>query len=177
MNLYVFDSEHKNKIPVYVCTATKEDLASTKSGWQTTWTTKFIREIKNKVALKRVDNNELLALMAYQISSEATAVEIIYIESAGHSNANYLRHKEHKKYLDIPKPLFAYAAMESRKAGYDGILVLKAKTTKHIDYYRSEYGAQQVSPHVDPFRMVIWNDTTSALIDAFQDEEGDTHDD
>lgn len=176
MNLYVFDSEHKNKIPVYVDAATQADLASTKSGWQTRWTSNFIREMKNKVALKRVDDDELLALMSYEISSESTAVEIIYIESAGHSNANYLKHKEPKKYLDIPKPLFAYAAMESRKAGYDGILVLKAKTTKHIDYYRSEYGAQQVSPHGDPFRMVIWDDITSALIDIFQDEEGDTHD-
>ena len=66
--------------------------------------------------------------MAYDVDDTILAVEIIYIESAGHSNANLLRKSDgEKKYIGIAKALFAYAVSISIENGYDGILVFKAK--------------------------------------------------
>lgn len=48
-------------------------------------------EMPNKVALRRTDTNELLGLMAYIVDGRSLAVEIVYVESADHSNTNLLR--------------------------------------------------------------------------------------
>lgn len=60
--------------------------------------------------MHRKDNDELLGLMSYELDDRGLAVEILYMESARHSNAN-LVHAEggHKKYLGIAKAMFAYA--------------------------------------------------------------------
>jgi len=105
--------------------------------------------------LRYVDNDELLGLMSYELNQGSLAVEIIYIESAQHSNANLL-HAEggYKRYIGIAKALFAYAAQVSIEAGFDGVLVFRVKTSELLDYYQREFGARQVGPY-DPFRLVI----------------------
>lgn len=74
--------------------------------------------------------------MSYALDEKGLAVEIIYMESVRHSNANVL-HAEggHKRYYGIAKALFAYAVQVSLDAGFDGVLVFKAKTSKLLDYY------------------------------------------
>ena len=67
--------------------------------WQTQWTSQAVQERPNKVALRRRDNAELLGLMSYTLDEKGLAVEIIYLESAGHSNANLLR----TNILGLPK--------------------------------------------------------------------------
>lgn len=92
-------------------------------------------ELPNKVSLHRADDGELLGLMPYALDEKGLAVEIIYMESTRHSNANVL-HAEggHKRYYGIAKALFAYAVQVSLDAGFDGVLVFKAKTSKLLDY-------------------------------------------
>lgn len=99
----------------------------------------------NKVALCRTETNELLGLMSYELDQRGLAVEIIYLESVRHSNANLL-HAEggHKRYIGIAKALFAYAAQVSLEAGFDGVLVFRAKTSDLLEYYQQEFGARQV---------------------------------
>ena len=83
----------------------------------------------NKVALHRTDTDELLGLMAYIVDGRSLAVEIVYVESADHSNANLLHAEERsKKYIGIAKALFAHVVSISIENGYDGVLVFKAKT-------------------------------------------------
>lgn len=167
LDLFVRDAVSDNKISVVVSLAKKQDLAATRN-WQTSWATPFAAQLPNKVALRRADDGELLGLMSYELDKMSLAVEIIYMESARHSNANLL-HVEggHKRYYGIAKALFAYAVQVSLDAGFDGVLVFKAKTNDLLDYYAREFGARRAAAY-DPFRMIIWEDAAERLIKEFR---------
>ena len=125
-------------------------------------------QLPNKVALRRIDQNELLGLMSYEVDGRSLAVEIIYIESASHSNANLLRMEGgQKRYTGIAKALFAYAVQVSLEAGCGGILIFKAKNSDLLDYYMREFGARQVGSY-DPFRLVVWEDAAEEIIAEFR---------
>ena len=143
MKLFVLDIGG-NDVPTYVSPATAGDLQAT-AKWQTKWTSKAAQNMPNKVALRRTDTNELLGLMAYAVDDAILAVEIIYVESADHSNANLLHEiGGEKKYIGIARALFAYAVSLSMENGYDGVLVFKAKTSELVEYYIREFGASHV---------------------------------
>lgn len=166
MKLFVLDIGG-NEVPTYVSHATAGYLQAT-TKWQTKWTSKAAQDMPNKVALRRTDTNELLGLMAYTVNDAILAVEIIYVESADHSNANLLHEIDgEKKYIGIAKALFAYAVSISMESGYDGVLVFKAKTSELVEYYIREFGASHVGSY-DPFRLVIWEDAARELIDYFE---------
>lgn len=146
-------------------------------GWQSDWTSPYASQLPNKVALRCRDDDAPLGLMSYVLDEKGLAVEVIYLESARHSNANLL-HIEggQKKYIGIAKALFAYAVQISLDAGFDGVLVFKAKTSELLNYYMDVYGARQVSSY-DPFRLVIWEDAAADLLSDFivevHDDESD----
>ncbi len=168
LGLFVYCSHSDEKIPVEVCPATLADLADT-GEWQTNWTTKTARAFPNKMALKRADDGELLGLMSYRKEDSILAVEIVYLESAAHSNANLLHTKgEHKKYIGIAKALTAYAVSVSIEAGYGGVVVFKAKTDRLLEYYIKEFGARQAGRY-DPYRLIIWEDEANALLSAYRE--------
>ena len=169
LELFVLDAISNERIPADVEMATEQDFAATQN-WQTSWNSTYAQTLPNKVALHRQDNHELLGLMSYELDDRGLAVEILYMESAPHSGAN-LVHAEggHKKYLGIAKAMFAYAVQISLDAGFDGVLVFKAKTSDLLDYYMKEYGARQVGSY-DPFRLVIWEDAAERLIAEFRKE-------
>ena len=106
--------------------------------------------------------------MSYEWDEKGLAVEIIYMESARHSNANLL-HAEggHKRYYGIARALFAYAVQVSMDAGFNGILVFKAKTSDLLDYYARAFGARRATAY-DPFRMIIWEDAAERIIAEFR---------
>lgn len=166
LKLYVLDAATKGKIPTIVKPATEQDFRATKD-WQTKWTTPYASQLPNKVALHREDDDELLGLMSYELFEKGLAVEVIYMENARHSNANLLRtENKRKKYTGVGKALFAYAVQISLDAGFDGVLVFKAKTSDLLDYYMQEFGARQVAAY-DPLRLVIWEDAAEAIISDF----------
>ena len=99
MLLFVWNNLMSEKIPVKVVPATDADFGLTQK-WQTQWTSSAAQGMPNKVALHRCDDDELLGLMSYQINEKDMAVEVIYVESAGHSNANLLR----RDILVSPRP-------------------------------------------------------------------------
>lgn len=170
LDLFVLDAVSDKRIPSEVSAATEHDLAMTKN-WQTRWTTPFAQQLPNKVALRRSDNGELLGLMSYELDNTGLAVEIIYMESARHSNANLLHaESKPKRYYGIAKALFAYAVQISMDAGFDGVLVFRAKTSELLKYYAQEFGARQVAAY-DPFRMVIWEDAADRIIAEYRRDE------
>ena len=167
LDLFVQDAISDRKVAVVVSTATEQDLAATKD-WQTSWETPFAHNLPNKVALRRADDSELLGLMSYELCDKGLAVEVIYMESAHHSNANLL-HAEggHKRYYGIAKALIAYAVQVSLDAGFDGVLIFKAKTSDLLDYYARTFGARRATAY-DPFRMIIWEDAAERIIAEFR---------
>ena len=109
--------------------------------------------------------------MLCEADGDLLAVEIIYIESAAHSNANLLRTSAgQKKYVGIAKALFAYAIIISKEAGFDGVLVFKAKTTELVDYYIHEFGACHAGSY-DPFRLIIWEDAAETIFSEYRKED------
>lgn len=170
LKLFVLDAVSGERIPAVVNAATADDFALTEH-WQTQWTSPYAERLPNKVALHREDNQELLGLLSYELDNDSLAVEIVYMESGHHSNANLLRTKGGlKKYSGIAKALFAYAVQVSIDAGFDGILFFKAKTSELLDYYMQEFGARQVASY-DPFRLVIWEDAAENIVSEFVEEE------
>ena len=167
LELFVLDAASGKKVPAFIRPAKEADLAETQD-WQTNWMSSFVSGLPNKVALCRGETNELLGLMSYELDQGSLAVEIIYLESARHSNANLL-HAEggHKRYYGIAKALFAYAVQVSVDAGFDGVLVFKAKTSKLLDYYARAFGARRAAAY-DPFRMIIWEDAAERIIEEFR---------
>ncbi|MBM6722670.1 MULTISPECIES: hypothetical protein [Oscillospiraceae] len=166
-NLFVWNTDLSEKISATITPATSDDLKQTMD-WQTQWTSRAAREMPNKVALRRRDNAELLGLMSYELDEKGLAVEIIYLESAGHSNANLLHTKGgQKKYIGIAKALFAYAASVSVEAGFGGVLFFKAKTSELREYYIREFGAMPLGSY-DPFRLIIWEDAAERIISEYQ---------
>lgn len=126
----------------------------------------------NKVALHRKDNGELLGLMSYQVDQKGYAVKIVYMESAGHSNANLLKQtSQPKKYVGIARAMFAYAIRISMEWGFDGVLYFRAKTSELRRYYGKEFGAVPLGQY-DPFRMIIWEDAAQAILASYENEVG-----
>ena len=127
LSLFVLDADSGEKVLVSVNPATERDLAATQD-WQTNWSTSFAENLPNKVALHHAKNRELLELMSYELDSRSLAVEVIYLESARHSNVNLL-HAEggNKRYIGIVKALFAYAVQISMDAGFDGVVFFGLK--------------------------------------------------
>ena len=112
-----------------------------------------------------------MGLMSYALDDKGLAVEIIYIESAEHSNANLLKEQSRKKkYIGIARALFAYAISVSKNAGYDGVLYFKAKTDELRKYYINEFGAIPVG-HYAPYRLAIWEDEAQAIISDYEEEQ------
>ena len=92
----------------------------------------------------------------------------MYVESAGHSNANLLRQNNRpKKYYGIAKALFAYAIGVSVDAGFGGVLFFRAKTTELRSYYMKEFGAVPLGQY-DPFRMIIWEDAAEQIVSEYK---------
>lgn len=169
MDLYVWNSDLSTTVPVEVTPATPEDLKNT-SDWQTQWTSKAARAMPNKVALRRKDTDELLGLMSYRVDEKGYAVKIVYLESAGHSNANLLKKSaQPKKYVGIAKALFAYAIQVSKDWGFDGVIYFKAKTSELREYYGRVFGAVPLGQY-DPFRMIVWEDAAQAILSSYESE-------
>ncbi len=106
--------------------------------------------------------------MSYELDRGSLAVEVIYFENARRSNANLIHIRIGcKHYIGIAKPLFADAVRVSMEAGFESVLVFRARTGKLLNYYQREFGAQQVSAY-DPFRLVIWEDAVEQLIAEYR---------
>lgn len=161
------DAHSESKISAIVRPATKQDLAATRNR-QTCGETPFAAQLPNKVALCRSDNGELLGLMPYELEEKSLVAEIIYAESARHSNANLL-HAEggYKRYYEIAEALFAYAVQVSLNAEFDSALVFKAETSDLLDYYAGEFCARRAAAY-DPFRMIIWEDAAEKIVAEFR---------
>lgn len=169
MKLYVWNSDLSETVPAVVVPATPEDLKNT-ANWQTQWTSKAARAMPNKVALHRKDNGELLGLMSFLVDEKGYAVKVVYLESAGHSNANLLKQSaQPKKYVGIAKALLAYAIQVSKEWDFDGVIYFKAKTSELREYYGRVFDAVSLGQY-DPFRMIIWEDAAQAILSSYESE-------
>ena len=132
------------------------------------------KNVNNKNKDKSTTTNKIIMsiipiFVFVNLDEKGLAVEIIYIESADHSNANLLKSDNvPKKYLGIARALFAYAAKVSMDAGFGGVLYFRAKTTELRAYYMKEFGAVPLGQY-DPMRMIIWEDAANEIISQYEE--------
>ncbi len=139
---FVFDSDSE-QIPVTIEQMTQEDAELTNADpiWQTSWTSEYLTDKRfEKYAAKVGD--ELIALGAYEILSNALVVHIVYMEA--HPESNPTLHNGVPKYTGIGRLMIAYGIKLSIDNGLTGDVVLEAKTASLARHYEEDFGAVQL---------------------------------
>ena len=118
-----------------------------KSGWLFNWQGDDLKEAK--IYKLTVENTkEIQGLVAITDYPKDSAFYVNLAESAPHNRG------VNKEYEGVGGHLFAIAASESMKRGYDGYLFLDAKNMELVQHYAETLGAQLLGmPH--PYRMVV----------------------
>lgn len=106
--------------------------------WQTSWTSDYLNDERfERYAVKR--NDELIALGAYEIRDSLLYVHIAYMEAQPESNP--VMAGKDRKYRGIGRLLIAYGIKLSVDHGFDGDVVLEAKTPELARHYEEDFGA------------------------------------
>ena len=88
MLLQYFVTENKTGacIPVEITPATQSDLLVTKSGWQSDWTSDFIRDSQLEKRVAKAASGEIIALGAYREDQNGISIFIVNMEAHPQSN-------------------------------------------------------------------------------------------
>ena len=135
-------SENGNKVSVNIIPMTEKDALSTikEPIWQTSWLSDFITDNSDlKFAVKNAD--ELIALVVYEVLESILAVRIVYMEAQPQSNPVLCNDK---KYNGIGKLLIAFGIKLSIDNGFNGDVLLEAKTTELAEHYKRDFHAVQL---------------------------------
>jgi hypothetical protein len=115
------------------------------SGWEFDWT-KPNRDGFTVFALYAKGDNRIQGMVSMKADPSAKAIKIDVVESAPHNNPhNPINVSNAKEYLGVGGHLFAEAARQSKKLGYDGFVFFQAKTNL-IEHYQNELGAILINP-------------------------------
>lgn len=168
---YVIRGSNAEKVLVQILPASSEDLAATKGipSWQTDWESEYLSQPSvDKFALK-LENGELLALGAYQISGRKAYV---YIESAPQSNPT-LTTSARREYYGIGEVMIAFGIKYSIDAGCRGDVVFDAKTDELARHYAKDFGAKLIPSAASggPKRFMLADEDAWKLFSKYLDEE------
>ena len=142
LQYYVTDSATGSRINIEIEAATKEDLETTESGWQTVWNTDFILDPQKEKYTAKTETGEIVALGAYRVREGSVAVYIAYVESQPESNPTLTKHK---KYCGIGKAMIAFGIQLSIDANCNGVIVFEAKTDELEQHYIRDFGARPIA--------------------------------
>jgi len=135
-----------NKVPVEFVAAGPKDLATSLGDpeWQTDWESDYLSRF-DKYAMKVDDSShELVALLALEEDDRRLVVHIVYMESQPESNPTITAAKDDRRYLGIGKALVAFAIKTSIDRGYNGTVVMEAKTDALLQHYIHDFGGAAV---------------------------------
>ena len=141
LQYFVTETATERKIPIEMDYATAADLASTKSCWQTDWTSEFISDPDLEKYAAKTENGEIVALGAYRETPESMFVYIEYIESHPESNPTLT---PHRKYADIGRMMIAFGIQLSIDSGKNGVVTFEAKTDELARHYINDFGAIRI---------------------------------
>ena len=166
---YVIRGSNAEKVLVQILPASPEDLAATKGtpSWQTDWESEYLSQPSvDKFALK-LENGELLALGAYQISGRKAYVYILYVESAPQSNPT-LTTSARREYYGIGEVMIAFGIKYSIDAGCRGDVVFDAKTDELARNYAKLIPSAASG---GPKRFMLADEDAWKLFSKYLDEE------
>lgn len=104
LQYFVTEAATDEKIPVEIDKSTIADLETTKTDWQTDWTSEFIGDPFLEKYTAKTEDGEIVALGAYRETESSMFVYIEYIESHPESNPTLTTKR---KYLDIGRMMIA----------------------------------------------------------------------
>ena len=166
---YVKEFNNGNDIYVFLESTKLHDYKLTKDGWQTNWISDFIQDpYLDKYALKTISTNELIGLAAYRFMEKERTIVIEYMEASPASNPTINHDK--RKYSGIGKVLIAFAVQLAIDHGFDGLIILKAKTTELRKHYIKNYNAFSFRRD-DMFTLMIAPDDSYKLFRDYLVEE------
>lgn len=134
------------------------------SGWEFDWT-RPNRDGFTVYALYAKGDSRIQGMVSMKADPSAKAVKIDVVESAPHNNPHNPNNVSNaKEYLGVGGHLFAEAARQSKKIGYDGFVFFQAKTNL-IEHYQNELGAILINPRE---RIMAIDETAAkALIERY----------
>ena len=138
LRLYVVDAATNQNIDAYMEKASKEEILSTKDGWQTDWTSDYISSPSFMPYALQTANDELIALAVFEEQPNQFILHIPYMEAHPKNNPNLT---SQKKYKNIAHAVIAFGVALSANLGYGGAVTLEAKTSELLEYYVREFHA------------------------------------
>lgn len=171
---YVIHGTDAEKVPAQILPVSPEDLTATKGipAWQTDWESEYLNKPSvDKFALK-LENGELIALGAYQVSGRKAYVYILYVESAPSSNPT-LTASTQRKYYGIGEVMIAFGIKYSIDAGCRGDVVFDAKTDELARHYAMDFGAKPIPSAASggPKRFMLADEDAWKLFSKYLKEE------
>lgn len=140
MLLQYFVTENKTGacIPVEITPATQSDLLVTKSGWQSDWTSDFIRDSQLEKRVAKAASGEIIALGAYREDQNGISIFIVNMEAHPQSNPTLT---DQRKYTGIGRMMIAYGIQLSIDSGHGGVVTFAAKTDELYEHYIQDFHA------------------------------------
>lgn len=171
---YVIRGKDAEKIAVQICPALQEDLAKTTAdpAWQSDWEAEYLSGPNVAKFAMKLDDGELLALGAYQISGHKAYVYILYVESAPSSNPTITASSK-REYYGIGETMIAFGIKYSIDNGCRGDVVFDAKTDELARHYEKDFGAKRVSSFATggPRRYMLADEDAWNLFSKYLTEE------
>ena len=134
-------------IPVEITPATQSDLLVTKSGWQSDWTSDFIRDSQLEKRVAKAASGEIIALGAYREDQNGISTFIVNMEAHPQSNPTLT---DQRKYTGIGRMMIAYGIQLSIDSGHGGVVTFAAKTDELYEHYiRTLPGGYQMELNED----------------------------
>lgn len=167
---YIYDNNGK-QVFVNIENMTESDAEETiqQPRWQTSWKSEFISNPSiKKYAVK--NNDQLIALGAYEVVEDKLYVHIVYMEA--HPGSNPTMHQGAPEYTGIGRLLVAFGISLSVTMGFNGDVILEAKTSELARHYANDFGALELprAGSVAP-RFLICDEAAQKLLSPYLKEE------
>ena len=132
-----------------------------KNGWYVNWQ-QLARDGYDIQAVKVKGSDDVEGLIALKPNDDMKAVYIGWAVAAPHNNKQFGK----KKYNGVGGHLFAVAAEQSIKQGYDGWLYGFASNQKLAKYYCEELKAKPM-PVMHPYQVVWDEDAARSILEVY----------
>jgi len=166
LQYFVTEEASGKTIPIEIDRATTADLATTKSCWQSDWTSDFIGDPNLEKYAAKTDEGEIVALGAYKEDENGISIYIVDIEAHPESNPTI---SQPKKYLGIGRMMIAFGIQLSIDASLGGIVTFAAKTDELLEHYIKDFGAIPIAQPMSggPKLLMIADESAQEIFSTY----------
>ena len=166
LQYFITETVTNRNVPIEIEHATAEDLANTKSYWQTDWTSEFISDPDLEKYAAKTATGEIVALGAYREDQSGISIFIVDIEAHPESNPTI---SKTKKYLGIGRMMIAFGIQLSIDASFGGLVTFAAKTDELLEHYINDFGAVPITQPMSggPQLLMIADESAQEIFNTY----------